>query len=190
MLRCIEKVYTGQVPTRALSPRRVHRDRDRRADAGGRGRGRDGRGDRDRRAGRSVRVFTPVYPRQHVGRRGADIAAGQIVARAGDVLNPSRVGALAAIGVVDVDVFARPRVAILSTGNEIVEPGQPLGAGTDLRHQPLHARRRSSPRTAASPVACRTAPDTLDALIAPRSDARPTPTSSCSPAAARSASAI
>ena len=48
---------------------------------------------------------------------------------AGDVLNPSRIGALAAIGALEVDVFARPRIAILSTGNEIVEPGQPLGPG-------------------------------------------------------------
>ena len=75
-------------------------------------------------------MFTPVYPRQHVGRRAADIAAGQPVLRGRrPSLNPSRIGALAAIGLVDVDVFARPRVAILSTGNEIVEPGQPLGPG-------------------------------------------------------------
>jgi molybdopterin molybdotransferase len=76
-----------------------------------------------------VRIFTPVYPRQHVGRRAADIATGQPVLQAGDVLNPSRVGALAAVGTLDVEVYARPRIAILSTGNEIVPPGQPLGPG-------------------------------------------------------------
>jgi molybdenum cofactor synthesis domain-containing protein len=74
----------------------------------------------------AIRVLTPVYPRQHVGRRAADIAAGQTMVETGVVLNPSRIGALAAGGVTDVEVFARPRVAILSTGNEIVEPGQPL----------------------------------------------------------------
>ena len=47
----------------------------------------------------------------------------------GDVLTPSRVGALAAIGLTEVDVFAQPRVAILSTGDEIVAPGQPLAPG-------------------------------------------------------------
>jgi molybdenum cofactor synthesis domain-containing protein len=77
----------------------------------------------------TIRVFTPVYPRQHVGRRGADIAAGQAVLSAGDLLNPSRVGALAAMGLTDVTVFQRPRVSILSTGNEIVAPGEPLGPG-------------------------------------------------------------
>ena len=81
------------------------------------------------RAGDVVRILTPVYPRQHVGRRGADIASGQPLLSPGDVLNPSRVGALAAIGATAVDVFARPRVAIVSTGNEIVEPGRPLAAG-------------------------------------------------------------
>ena len=47
----------------------------------------------------------------------------------GQVLTPSRVGALAAIGAADVEVYARPRVAILSTGNEMIEPGRPLSPG-------------------------------------------------------------
>ena len=68
-------------------------------------------------------------PGQHIGRRGADIAAGDRVVAAGDLLTPSRVGALAAIGRADVEVFARPRVAILSTGNEVVEPGGALAPG-------------------------------------------------------------
>ena len=76
-----------------------------------------------------IRVFTPVYPRQHVGRRGADIAAGQAVLSPGEFLNPSRIGALAAIGTTSVAVYDRPTVAILSTGNEIVDAGRPLGPG-------------------------------------------------------------
>ncbi|MGH9204503.1 MAG: molybdenum cofactor synthesis domain-containing protein, partial [Vicinamibacterales bacterium] len=76
-----------------------------------------------------VRVFTPVYPRQNVGRRGADIVVGQVVLRDGHLLNPSRIGALAALGVSDVEVYERPTVAILSTGNEIVDPGRPLEPG-------------------------------------------------------------
>lgn len=49
--------------------------------------------------------------------------------QAGDVLNASRVGALAALGIRRIDVYAKPRVAILSTGNEIVDPGTPLAPG-------------------------------------------------------------
>ena len=77
----------------------------------------------------SVRIFAPVYPGQHVGKRAADIAKGQPVVSSGTVLNPGKLGALAAIGTTMIDVYVRPRVAILSTGNEIIEPGQPLGPG-------------------------------------------------------------
>lgn len=68
---------------------------------------------------------------QNIGRRGADISPGDFVVRTGDLLNPSRIGALAAIGRADVEVFCRPRVAVLSTGNEVVEPGEPL-AGAQI----------------------------------------------------------
>jgi molybdenum cofactor synthesis domain-containing protein len=54
---------------------------------------------------------------------------GDVVVRRGDHLNPSRIGALAAIGRRDLLVYARPRVAVLSTGNEVVEPGLPLPEG-------------------------------------------------------------
>jgi molybdenum cofactor synthesis domain-containing protein len=66
---------------------------------------------------------------QNIGRRGADIAPGDVVVRYGDLLNPSRIGAIAAIGHDRLDVFAQPRVAILSTGNEVIEPGRPLAGG-------------------------------------------------------------
>ena len=113
----------------------------------------------------AVRILTPVYPRQHVGRRAADIAAGQAVLQAGDVLNPSRIGALAAIGQIDVEVYAKPRVAILSTGNEIVEPGQPLGPGQiyDINRFTLAAIIAAH---GGVPVVLPTAADTLDALSA------------------------
>jgi molybdenum cofactor synthesis domain-containing protein len=83
----------------------------------------------EKRCDDEVRILTPVYPRQHVGRRGADITSGQSLFAAGDLLTPSKIGALAATGLTEVDVFARPRVAIVSTGNEIVDPGQPLQPG-------------------------------------------------------------
>jgi molybdopterin molybdotransferase len=76
-----------------------------------------------------VRVFTSVNPAQNVGRQGADIQKGQTVLQPGTLLNASRVGSLAALGLTTATVFDKPRVAILSTGNEIVEPGQPLAPG-------------------------------------------------------------
>jgi molybdenum cofactor synthesis domain-containing protein len=76
-----------------------------------------------------VDIFAEAAAGQHVGRQGADIAAGDRVVSAGEFLSPARIGAIAAIGRGDIEVFAKPRVAILSTGNEVVEPGSTLGAG-------------------------------------------------------------
>lgn len=85
--------------------------------------------DTDKAADGQIRVLAPVDPRQNVGRQGADITAGQTVIRSGDYLNASRIGAIAAMGVSEVSVFVKPRVAILSTGNEIVDPDAPLEPG-------------------------------------------------------------
>jgi len=79
--------------------------------------------------GELILIRTDATPGRNIGRRGADIMTGDLVVRAGGVLTPSRVGALAAIGQSDVTVYAKPRVAILSTGNEVVDPGEVLKSG-------------------------------------------------------------
>jgi molybdopterin molybdotransferase len=128
MLRCVEQVFTGQVPSRTVGAGEC-------AEIATGAPLPDGADavvmveESEKDASGEVRILTPVYPRQNVGRQGADIQAGQVVLRAGEVLNASRVGALAALGATGVEVYARPRLAILSTGNEIVEPGQPLAPG-------------------------------------------------------------
>jgi len=82
------------------------------------------------RAGESaVDINENAATGQNIGRRGGDITIGASVLRRGDLLNPGRIGAVAAIGRSDVAVYARPRVAILSTGNEVVEPGTTLAPG-------------------------------------------------------------
>lgn len=128
VLRTVEKVYTGQVPARSLARGECTEI----ATGAPMPQGADAvvMVEETEKAGDDeVRVFTPVYPRQHVGRRAADIAEGQPLLEAGAHLTPSRIGALAATGVIEVEVFEKPRIAILSTGNEIIEPGRPLGPG-------------------------------------------------------------
>ena len=114
-------------------------------------------------AGREIRVRTPVQSGQNVGRRGADIHAGQTVVSGGQLLTPSRIGALAATGTTTVDVYRRPSVAILSTGNELTPPGQPLRAGQvyDINRFTLAAVVR---RHGGIPVALPAVADSLEAL--------------------------
>jgi molybdenum cofactor synthesis domain-containing protein len=81
------------------------------------------------REGDAVRVMAAVRAGVNVGRRAADIAAGDPVVSVGDVLSPSRIGAVAAVGVASIDVFDRPLVTLLSTGNEVVPPGAPIAGG-------------------------------------------------------------
>lgn len=81
------------------------------------------------REGDQVRLMGPATAGQNIGRRGADLAAGATVVSADQVLSPARIGCLAAVGIASVEVFVKPTVALLSTGNEITAPGQPLPHG-------------------------------------------------------------
>jgi molybdopterin molybdotransferase len=116
------------------------------------------------KTGDQVRVLTPVYPGQHVGRRANDVTNGQAVVPAGAVLNAGRIGVLAAIGTATVDVYAMPQVAILSTGNELVEPGQSLASGQiyDINRFTLSSIVRSH---GGSVTRTATVPDTLPDLL-------------------------
>ncbi|MFO0889457.1 MAG: molybdopterin biosynthesis protein [Isosphaeraceae bacterium] len=68
-------------------------------------------------------ISRPVAPGANVGFAGTDMARGELVLRRGTRLSARETGVLAAIGQADVPVFRRPRVAILSTGDEIIAPG-------------------------------------------------------------------
>jgi molybdopterin molybdotransferase len=76
-----------------------------------------------------VQIKAAAAAGQHIGRPGGDVARGTMVLRSGDLLWPGRLGLLAALGRTSAIVVARPRVAIVSTGNEVVPPGQPLAPG-------------------------------------------------------------
>jgi molybdenum cofactor synthesis domain-containing protein len=127
-LRLIDRIYTGQVSAGVVSsgtcaeiatgaPVPAGADAVVMVEATARGNDAD------------IQILAAATAGQHIGRRGADIAAGAAAVRAKDLLTPSRVGALAAIGATEVSVYSKPRVAILSTGNEVIEPGRPLAAG-------------------------------------------------------------
>ncbi|MFE2019336.1 gephyrin-like molybdotransferase Glp [Streptomyces sp. NPDC059499] len=76
-----------------------------------------------------VRVHRPVEARAHVRARGSDVQPGDLALRAGSVVGPPQIGLLAAIGRSTVKVRPRPRVVVLSTGSELVQPGEELTGG-------------------------------------------------------------
>ena len=79
--------------------------------------------------GEKLLVTKAVTPGFGVSFTGTDITAGETVLRRGEVLSSRETGVLAAIGAHRVAVRRRPRVAILSTGDEIIEPGTPMRPG-------------------------------------------------------------
>lgn len=80
-------------------------------------------------AGR-VSFSAPCAEAANLRRRGEDFAAGSVVLTAGRRLNAAAVGVLASLGCDSAPVTRPPRVALFSTGDEIVEPGQPLPPGS------------------------------------------------------------
>src|SRR5262245_10115048 len=79
--------------------------------------------------GSQLRLIRPVAPGANVSFAGTDVGRGEIVLRRGDRLGARDTGVLAAIGVARVPVVRRPRVGIISTGDELIPPGQPLRPG-------------------------------------------------------------
>jgi putative molybdopterin biosynthesis protein len=79
--------------------------------------------------GASVLVTKPVTPGRFITYAGTDIAQGEIVLRARQRLTSRETGVLAAMGIAEIPVFRSPRVAILSTGDEIIAPGAPIAPG-------------------------------------------------------------
>jgi molybdopterin molybdotransferase len=75
--------------------------------------------------GDSILVFEATPPGKNVGRRGEDIAAGTIVLPSGRVLRPQDLGVLSAVAARSIAVVRRPSVAVVVTGDELLEPGTP-----------------------------------------------------------------
>lgn len=77
----------------------------------------------------AIDLVRPARPGQFIGYAGADMASGETVLRRGMLITAREIGMLAACGLAAIDVVRRPRVAVLSTGDELVAPGEPLKPG-------------------------------------------------------------
>lgn len=74
-------------------------------------------------------VYKALTPGSGLTFAGSDMAVGETVLRRGQVMTSRETGVLAAMGLMRVQVWRRPRVAILSTGDELIAPGQPMEPG-------------------------------------------------------------
>ena len=76
-----------------------------------------------------VRIDVEARPGANVRPAGEDVREGEVVLAAGTILGPSQIGVLASLGLDAADVVRRPRVAVLSTGDELLRPGEPRRPG-------------------------------------------------------------
>jgi putative molybdopterin biosynthesis protein len=76
--------------------------------------------------GAAILASRAVAPGQNVSFAGSDIARGQTLLHAGALIGAREIGMLAAVGCADAPVWRRPRVAVISTGDELTKPGDPL----------------------------------------------------------------
>jgi putative molybdopterin biosynthesis protein len=79
--------------------------------------------------GPAIDLHRAVAPGQFVAFAGSDISRGETLLRRGALIGSREIGMLAACGIDRIDVVRRPKVAVLSTGDELVEPGRPLRPG-------------------------------------------------------------
>ncbi len=113
----------------------------------------------------AVTIFAPVPRGSNVVRAGEDVKKGAVLARRGDMIDPGTVGTLAAQGVTRPSVFRRARVAVLSTGSELVDADETPGEG-QIRNTNAHTLSAALRRIGAEPVYLGIAVDTAEGIAA------------------------
>lgn len=76
-----------------------------------------------------VKIFKPASPYENIMPAGSDISIGETILRKGVTLTPREIGILASFGAAEVHCYKKPKVAIFSTGDEIISPSEPLENG-------------------------------------------------------------
>ncbi|WP_166262247.1 gephyrin-like molybdotransferase Glp [Marinobacter salicampi] len=108
---------------------------------------------------------TPVLPGQNIRRRGQDLQKGTIALKQGSRLRPQELGLIASLGIAQTPVWRRLRVAILTTGDELIDPGQPHKPGCIFNTNRITLMAILQ-RLGCEVVAAQTVPDTHEATVA------------------------
>ena len=80
--------------------------------------------------GAKIKILSPVRKGQHIRRRGENFRKGELVLKKGKIIRPQEIGLLIQLGHREIKVARRPRVGVLSTGDELVEPGEKIKPGS------------------------------------------------------------
>lgn len=81
------------------------------------------------RSGNSITIQAPIVNGQNIRPRGEQVVAGQVALKKGQKLSAAGIGFLASLGILEVEVFKSPSIALIVTGDELVDPGTPLEYG-------------------------------------------------------------
>ena len=117
----------------------------------------------DGKPGSTVAFAAPAKPGANVRAAGEEARAGEVVVERGEVIGAAGVGFLASCGVLQVPAYARPRVAIIATGSELVPPDQVPGPG-QIRNSNSFAMAACAQEAGAVPVVLPIVADTFEAL--------------------------
>lgn len=112
-----------------------------------------------------VEILSAVNPGEHVRREGTDVTSGQRVMTTGVRLRPPHIGMLASLGIPQIRVYRRPKVALISTGDELVEIDQPIRPG-QIRDGNGYALSAAVRQAGGIPVRLGIVPDDLDVVYA------------------------
>jgi molybdopterin molybdotransferase len=115
--------------------------------------------------GDSIQTQRSLRPGENIVPGGAEARAGSVIIPAGTRLTPMHIGAAVSSGAATVEVYAQPRVSILATGDELVEPGEPL-LDHQIRNSNSYSLEAQVSRTGALPARLPIARDNLDDLHA------------------------
>lgn len=76
-----------------------------------------------------IEILTSVTPSQDIGKKGSDVQAGQVILEKNKLLNPPKIGVIAAQGIDTVEVYKKPVVGVISTGNELLTNQEEIKPG-------------------------------------------------------------
>ena len=116
------------------------------------------------RVGNTLKVFYPLTSGSNIILVGEDVVKGEVIGSRGDVLTPPLVGLAAAVGLAKVPTFNKIRIAILSTGDELLEPSEKLQPGK-IYNSNLHTLSALCLKYGAEPISLGIVPDEKEATV-------------------------